>query len=79
MKASTLEALISFSEAEWGAVQLFHGGLTTMPSHRTALTQLLRFIKHSLHGQVSYTSCMSIMLKVRVLQICAPGLVSRAW
>ena len=52
MKASTLEAITSFTDARWGAVQLFQKGLMAMPAFPSALKQLLQFIRSQLQSQV---------------------------
>ena len=52
MKASTLEAITSFTNARWGAVQLFQKGLTAMPALPSALKHLLQFIRDQLQSQV---------------------------
>ncbi|KAK9863220.1 hypothetical protein WJX84_011390 [Apatococcus fuscideae] len=51
MKASTSEALTSFMDDNWGAVQLFRRGLDAMPLLPNMLKHLLLYIRRFLHIQ----------------------------
>ncbi|KAK9843278.1 hypothetical protein WJX74_009629 [Apatococcus lobatus] len=51
IKASTLEAITSFADAQWGAVQLFQKGLMAMPALPSALNHLLKYIMGHLQSQ----------------------------